>query len=181
MADRRGELRHPGDEAGGERGGVGVARPAPRLREGGLAVRVGEEAEDVVQEALFRLWQRWAELDQSNLKAWLVRVTRNLCMDILRRRKFIAPMKEGSTDSEFQIEHQSPDIRLHGEQIGNELIRAIDELTEPQRSLVILKDIEGYAYQEIALALELSLEQVKVYLHRARRELRNLLKEYTHE
>jgi RNA polymerase sigma-70 factor (ECF subfamily) len=101
-----------------------------------------------------------------------MRVTRNHCLDRLRRRR---------PEQEF-VDYQSADHRdpLHGVQqseLGTLLKRAIGGLKEPYRTLVVLRDIQQHSYLEVAGVMELSLSQVKVYLHRARKQLREQLAE----
>jgi RNA polymerase sigma-70 factor (ECF subfamily) len=62
-------------------------------------------------------------------------------------------------------------------QLGEWLKHSINGLTEPYRSLVVLRDVHQHSYEEVASVLELSLPQVKVYLHRARKQLREQLAE----
>ena len=66
---------------------------------------------------------------------------------------------------------------LEQEQLGSWLRGAIANLKEPYRSLVVLRDVQQNSYRDVAQALELSMDQVKVYLHRARRQLRDNLQE----
>ena len=72
---------------------------------------------------------------------------------------------------------QGPGEALAQAQIGQWLKQAIGDLKEPYRSLVVLRDIQQNSYRDVAQALELSLDQVKVYLYRARRQLRETLQE----
>ena len=76
-----------------------------------------------------------------------------------------------------QGESQGPMQGLQQHQTGQWLKRAIGGLKEPYRSLVVLRDIHQHSYEEVAVVLELSLSQVKVYLHRARKQLRKQLAE----
>ncbi|MDX1461247.1 MAG: RNA polymerase sigma factor [Xanthomonadales bacterium] len=130
------------------------------------------EAEDATQEAFVKLWHHKDSIDPNSIKPWLMRVTRNHCLDRLRRRK---------PETEFE-EYQAADD--HGPladfergELGSWLQRAIAGLKEPYRSLVVLRDVQHHSYDEVAGALELSLAQVKVYLHRARKQLREQLAE----
>jgi RNA polymerase sigma-70 factor (ECF subfamily) len=131
------------------------------------------EAEDAVQEAFVKLWNHQQRVDPERIRPWLMKVTRNLCLDRLRRRR---PTQEWQ---EWQKADESPGPMQGAEQreLGEWLKHSINGLTEPYRSLVVLRDVHQHSYEEVANVLELSLPQVKVYLHRARKQLREQLAE----
>jgi RNA polymerase sigma-70 factor (ECF subfamily) len=133
----------------------------------------GAEAEDACQEAFVKLWQHQDSIDPAKIKPWLMKVTRNGCLDRLRRRK---PNEEFSEQME-QDHALGPSQDTQQRELAQWLRRAIASLTEPYRSLVVLRDIQQHSYEEVAVVLELSLPQVKVYLHRARKQLREQLAE----
>lgn len=130
------------------------------------------EAEDVTQETFEKLWHRWDSLEHKHIGSWLLLVCRNACLDRIRRRKEYQDVSETE-----QADDRCPAKELEQLELKHWLKTAIAGLKEPYRSLVILHDIQQHSYQEIATILELSMEQVKVYLYRARRELRNRLQE----
>lgn len=131
------------------------------------------EAQDVTQETFLRYWQLSGEV--RGAKAWLVTVARNKCLDRLRSRKrFVDADPE---IFEQQTEDRGPQWHADREESLNRLQALINGLPEPQRSLVLLFDIEGLTGAECAEALDLNINQVKVYLHRARRQLRRALEE----
>ncbi|MEM9531289.1 MAG: sigma-70 family RNA polymerase sigma factor [Pseudomonadota bacterium] len=133
------------------------------------------EAEDVVQDVLVKLWQHLPELEAARVKPWLLRVTRNASLDLLRRRRYSQAYVTETVNAGPQVVSESPLERLSSSDLGQRLAEAIRQLDEPYRSLVLLRDVEEMNYREIAEALELSDSQVKVYLHRARRRLRERL------
>jgi RNA polymerase sigma-70 factor (ECF subfamily) len=130
------------------------------------------EAEDAVQEAFIKLWNHRDGIDPDRIKPWLMKVTRNTCLDRLRRRR---PVEEFE---EYQApDHQGPMFEAQQSELGQWLCKAIGGLKEPYRSLIVLRDIHQHSYEEVAGVTELSLAQVKVYLHRARKQLREQLAE----
>ncbi len=131
------------------------------------------EAEDVCQEAFIKLWHHQDAIDAQKIKPWLMKVTRNGCLDRIRRRR---PTEE-LTDLHEPGEIPGPLQGAHQHELGQWLSRCIAGLTEPYRSLVVLRDIQQHSYEEVAGVLELSLPQVKTYLHRARKQLREQLAE----
>jgi RNA polymerase sigma-70 factor (ECF subfamily) len=131
------------------------------------------EAEDVCQEAFVKLWNNQDSIDPDKVKAWLMKVTRNGCLDRIRRRKPSEELGEWHQDTTGT----GPQQGAEHEELGQWLQRSINRLGEPYRSLVVLRDVQQNSYEEVAEALELSLAQVKVYLHRARKQLREDLAE----
>lgn len=137
-----------------------------------------EEAEDVTQEVLIRLWRSGHEVVPEKFGPWLVRVTRNACIDVMRRSKGGSQV---AIDDEPGIElHEpapGPERLAHASQLGGTILQALDALAEPSRSVVILREIQGLSYREIGEALEMPMSSVRVTLHRGRRRLREVLKE----
>ena len=131
------------------------------------------EAEDAVQDAFVKLWNHQESIDKTKVKPWLMKVVRNGCLDRLRRRR---PTEE-LTEWRDTDDAPGPMQGAHGQEIGQWLKQSINSLGEPYRSLVVLRDIHQHSYDEVANTLELSLSQVKVYLHRARKQLREQLAE----
>ena len=120
-----------------------------------------------------KLWNNQDKIDPERIKPWLMKVTRNGCLDRLRRRRENVEFNEGHMAGEAS----GPMQDVAANELGGWLKRAIEGLKEPYRSLVVLRDVQQHSYEEVAGMLELSLSQVKVYLHRARKELREQLAE----
>ena len=130
-------------------------------------LRHEEDARDVVQTAFEKLWRNRDEVEAEKCKSFLFTVAYNCMIDHLRKVKRVH-LKE-----EFKDE-----ARITNRQINNTkeiLERALAKLSETQRSLVLLKDYEGYSYDENGQIMNLSESQVKVYLHRARLQLKDYL------
>jgi len=131
------------------------------------------EAEDACQEAFVKLWRNQDRIDPERIRPWLMKVTRNVCLDRLRRRR---PEQQWA-DWQAVDDGPGPMQSVQQSELGRWLERSINGLTEPYRSLVVLRDIHQHSYEEVASVLELTLPQVKVYLHRARKQLREQLAE----
>lgn len=147
----------------------------------GLAVHLtGDraEAEDVVQEAFIKYWRQGSRINSASALPWLLTVTRNASLDRLRRRRLV-PVDE-QTLAQTESPQPGPDASLMQDEFHRRLQRAIQALEEPYRSLVWLRDVQELDYATIAQTLALSLAQVKVYLHRARRQLRHTLSNDEH-
>jgi RNA polymerase sigma-70 factor (ECF subfamily) len=131
------------------------------------------EAEDATQEAFVKLWHNRDKIDPDRVRSWLMKVTRNGCLDRLRRRRDNVEFDE----SYMGEEDSGPMQGVATGQTREWLKRAIGSLKEPYRSLVVLRDVNQHSYEEVAAMLELNLAQVKTYLHRARKQLREQLAE----
>jgi RNA polymerase sigma factor (sigma-70 family) len=138
-----------------------------------------EEAEDVTQEVLVRLWRRGHEVLPEKIGPWLVRVTRNACIDAMRRRNSGSRVAIDDNGAGIELHEPAPgpERLAHASQLGGMILQALNTLSEPGRSVVILREIQGLSYQEIGEALEMPMSSVKVTLHRGRRRLREELKE----
>lgn len=133
-----------------------------------------EEAEDVVQEVFIKLWNNKDQLEQiNNLDAWCMTATRNLSIDKLRSKHQQTQQLHSGLDREDHA--PSPYHQAANNDLVEQVRRFMNELPEVQQQIMHLRDIEGFAYQEIAEALDISLEQVKVYLFRARKAVREQL------
>ncbi len=130
-------------------------------------LRHEEDAKDVVQTAFEKLWRNRAEVDAQKCKSYLFTVAYHQMIDHIRKVKRIQLRDEFSAET-----------RVENKPVNN-LKRILDEalarLSETQRSLVLLKDYEGYSYDEIGKIMGLNESQVKVYLHRARLQLKEYL------
>jgi RNA polymerase sigma-70 factor (ECF subfamily) len=139
-----------------------------------------EEAADATQEVLLRLWRNMDHLE-SNAGAWVTRVTRNYCFDLLRkrrsRRNALGDEQEPEVFDLTAGEDPSPERRAASSDLMRHLRQAIRELGEPYRSVVILREVQEMKYKEISEALDMPINTVKVNIHRGRKMLRDRLKE----
>ncbi len=142
------------------------------------------EAQDITQEVLLKFWHHLESLSSKSAKSWLIKVTRNLCIDHSRKRREIAMAQMNASENgkleRFELENvdDSPDPEVAMERIDlQERLRiAIGKLPEKIRETIILREIQGFTYEEIAEALDIPLNSVKVYLHRGRKSLIKYLK-----
>ncbi|MCO5286599.1 MAG: RNA polymerase sigma factor [Chitinophagaceae bacterium] len=130
-------------------------------------LRNEEDARDVVQSSFEKLWVNRSKVEIEKAKSFLFTVAYHQLIDLIRKNKRIT-LKEDFSQSNLQSRPSQPGVR----EILN---KAIYKLGDTQRSLVLLKDYEGYSYEEIAEITSLSISQVKVYLHRARIQLKHFL------
>ena len=141
-----------------------------------LALRITmnrAEAEDVVQDTLLKVWEHREEWEQiNNLEAFAIATCRNRALDIVKR----AGRNTDNLDEMAHFSSQTPHEQLEANEQISLVRRFMDDLPEVQRTIMLLRDIEGKTYQEIAKMLDISETQVKVYLHRARTKIKEKLK-----
>lgn len=130
-------------------------------------LRHEEDSKDVVQSAFEKLWINRETVENERSKSFLFTVAYHQMIDHIRKNKRVSLQEDFSKEMRVTREPQH-----NVKKILNE---ALYRLSETQRSLVLLKDYEGYSYDEIAQITSLSISQVKVYLHRARIQLKNYL------
>lgn len=130
-------------------------------------LRHEEDARDVVQTAFEKMWRNREEVDTAKCKSYLFTVAYHQMIDHIRKVKRIQLQEEFNEETRIQSRpaHNLKKI----------LEQALARLSETQRSLVLLKDYEGYSYEEIGQIMNLNESQVKVYLHRARLQLKSYL------
>ena len=126
-----------------------------------------EDAKDVVQGAFEKLWINRAKVEKDSSKSYLFTIAYNQMIDHLRKSKRIVLSEDFSENAKGSSTPKHDTKRILNE--------ALNKLSEQQRSLVLLKDYEGYSYEEIGQITGLNESQVKVYLHRARLQLREYI------
>lgn len=141
-------------------------------------VKQEELAEDVVQEVFIKVWDKREEMAAiENLDAYCIRMARNLSIDKTRLKHF----KNQDISSAYHL--SSPEISPHKQSELNDTIlkikKWIEDLPDSQKEVLLLRDFEGMSYQEISETLSIPLNQVKVYLFRARQYLRMKMNKLT--
>ena len=144
-------------------------------------------AEDLSQEAFVRAFNAIGTYKPSyKFSNWILKIANNHTIDHLRKRKLDTVSIHGSPHattpdevSQTQVvvasEDESPAAYVEHKELGGQIERAIGELRQEYRTVIVLRHIEGYAYDEIAEIMDVPLGTVKTYLHRARAELRKSL------
>lgn len=152
-------------------------------------VRDRMTAEDLAQEAFVRAFTAIDSYDPARrFSSWIFKIAHNHTIDHLRKRQVETVSLDGSPDATGADEQErtrirladtgeTPDQYVENRELGDQLETAIGALRPDYRTVVLMRHVEGYAYQEIADVMELPLGTVKTYLHRARAELRDALEE----
>lgn len=148
----------------------------------GVALRMlgsRAEAEEAAQEVFVRVHRGLPGFrGDAKMSTWLYAITSRVCLTRLGSRD--RRIEHDSEDVLARLPSAQPDpaARLERRELEAALHRAIDELSKDRRIVVVLRDIEGLSYEEIADALELELGTVRSRLHRARGELRDKLEKF---
>lgn len=126
-----------------------------------------ERANDIVQDAYEKLWLHVTELEYPVVKAWLFSTAYHTMIDVIRKEKRISSVEE-ITPEDLRYDAQYSDL--------NEILHeALSRISEQQRSVVLLRDYEGYSYKEIGEITGLSEAQVKINIYRGRLALRDFI------
>ena len=153
-----------------------------------------EDAADITQEVFLRAWRSMKDFrGDSGFATWLFRITMNQCVDYARHKQSqpptqppgnpwyrpSQPLVQGEDDEERELPlpdtAPSPEEHLENSELGRELAAALDEVSDEHRRIVLLRDVSGMSYTEIAEILEVSEGTVKSRLSRARIALRKIL------
>jgi RNA polymerase sigma factor (sigma-70 family) len=151
-----------------------------------LAYRLtgGREAEsqDLVQEAFFRLWRCWDSHRPESIKSWIYRVLQNLYVDTARGRKRHPTLSlEAAATDDFPLhetlsdQSAALDSNIDRQQLRSQVRRALTHMDPEFRTPVVLCDMEGLSYEEIARQLQCPVGTVRSRIHRGRHQLRRLL------
>lgn len=189
------EIMKPGGEASElaaliERARLGEVRPFEELarreeralyRHAARIVGPGPDAEDVVQDALFSAWRSIASFEGTSFRAWLFRIVTNRALDRIRarRRRPELPLEPADDDDVTWAEPSAPGPELTEIASSHEALAVVEEalqsVPEEQRAALLLRDVEGFAYDQIALITNVEVGTVKSRIHRARLAVRNEL------
>lgn len=132
-----------------------------------------EDARDIVQEIFLRLWTKRETLSEyRSIEAYAMTMTRNLCLDKL---KSAAARNEGLDESRDMPEHRTPYSMTELSDNINIVREAMSKLPEQQKTIIHMRDVEGCDFDEIADVTGLSLNNVRVCLSRARKQIRDTL------
>lgn len=127
-----------------------------------------DTAQDIVQESYVRLWERVKEISYDKARSYLFTTAYHTMIDHIRKNQRLSSMD----DSFSEVRDETPGTYNDLKEVINE---AVAKLPEIQRSAIMLRDYEGYSYEEIGEILQLNESQVKVYIFRARTYLKQYI------
>lgn len=133
-------------------------------------LRNSEDSHDIVQDVFEKLWKNRKKVEVEKAKAWMFRTGHNTLINFSKKKQ------RTTYHTEMIPERCKVDNSFENKEI---IDLALSLLPPMQKSIVLLRDLEGYAYDEIGEILEISDSQVKVYLYRARKKMKKQLKDLT--
>jgi RNA polymerase sigma-70 factor (ECF subfamily) len=142
-----------------------------------------DDAADATQKAFISAYRALPRFRGGSFKAWLLRIVTNACFDDIRRRKRRPASSlddmavEPDHSAALTDEHESPEERAMRQDLGRAIQAGLDELPDHQRVTLVLSDIQGLSYEEIAEVTGVSLGTVKSRLSRGRSRLRDYLQQ----
>lgn len=153
----------------------------------GTAIRLtrnDEEAKDLCQEAFLRAYQNFDKFDGRNFKAWILRILTNLYINKYRQHQREVPVTSLESNQYIEPvapEANMPDHEIFDQLVGAEVEEALKRVPPDFRLVVILSDVEGLSYEEIAKATNVPVGTVRSRLARGRAILRQELENYARE
>ena len=139
-------------------------------------MRSRPDAEDCLQEAMLKIYRSLSLFKQnSSFSTWAYRITVNVCLDELRRRKNAVQSLDDMTDAQMpQDDRDRPEDTAEKGELARNVRQAIGELPEDMRTVILLRDVEGYTYEEISQLTGAAEGTVKSRISRARERLRQV-------
>jgi len=130
-------------------------------------IRDEDKARDIVQDSYEKLWIKKDTVSREKVKSYLFSTAYHTMIDMVRKEKLHSEFEKISRPEYLHEEHYSD--------LNEILHKAINRLPESQRSVILLRDYEGYSYDEISEITGLNESQVKVYIYRGRMYLKNFI------
>jgi len=157
-----------------------------------LALRIlrnREDAEDILQETFLTVIEKLDQFDgRSSFFTWVYRIATNASLMRLRKKKVIFQQLADNPDFQESVESrvfvdwsQDPSLSIYDQEVKKKIDQAINSLSDIYRSVFILRDIENLSIKETSEILNITQENVKIRLRRARQFLRNYLSDYFEE
>jgi RNA polymerase sigma-70 factor (ECF subfamily) len=142
-----------------------------------------DEADDVAQDAFLRAFHKLDTYRGGSFRAWLLRITHNRALNVLARRtpEPVDPVAEQDRREDEAPPRQDPARALEDSERRARLAGKLEQLRPAHRSVLVLRDLEGFSYEEIAKITDSPLGSVKGRLHRAREELIDILRRNTYD
>jgi len=155
-------------------------------------VRNKEEAMDIAQESFAKVYKNLSYFKgESSFGTWLFRIARNLCIDVLRRRVAGGRTEQIEFDETAEVELEDaylgllstrlgtdPQKTALGKELAGKMEEALQQLAEKHREVLLLRELEGMAYEDISRVLKIPQGTVMSRLFHARANMRKILSEY---
>ena len=129
-----------------------------------------QNARDLVQDTFLKLWENREKVINEKVKSWLFTVAHNLTINFVKKHS-----RQDYVSEDYKLERGGNSNRRFEQQ--DAINKCLLQLTPQQKNIVLLRDLEGYNYKEIGEIMELNESQVKVYLFRARKKMKDIIKD----
>jgi RNA polymerase sigma-70 factor (ECF subfamily) len=145
------------------------------------------DAEEVTQTVFLRLWENWERIEKAQMKAWIMQVAQNGCIDILRKRKSGAARVVQLEPYELALlpgkngEAANPAVLQEQNEMKTVVLSALNALPERTKSMLLLYYFHGMSYESIGESLQATLSSVKVTIHRGKKKLKEIILEKSPE
>jgi len=145
-----------------------------------------EDAKDISQEAMIKIYKNFDKYKEINaIKGWISTITTNACIDFLRRRKRLNTLsleaeietEDGMMEQQLKSDDPTPEEQVIYRELRSDIAAALARQSDVNRILIVMRDIYGYSYNEIAASMSLQLGTVKSRLSRARSSLRTEIRQ----
>lgn len=143
-----------------------------------------EDVKDISQEVFIKVYKNLKNFDEkSAFSTWIYRIAVNTCIDEIRKRKGKQTIsieeelqqEDGAIKKQIPVQAETPEEDYIKKEQKEELLSAVEELSQTHKTVLTLRDLEGFSYAEIAEITETSVGTVKSRLSRAREQLKNIL------
>lgn len=143
-----------------------------------------EDVKDISQEVFIKVYKNLKNFDEkSAFSTWIYRIAVNTCIDEMRKRKGKQTIsieeevqqEDGAVKKQIPVQIETPEENYIKKERKEELLSAVEELSQTHKTVLTLRDLEGFSYAEIAEITETSVGTVKSRLSRAREQLKNIL------
>ena len=142
-----------------------------------------EDAEDVTQDVFIRLWHNRGKVNRRKRRAWIMKVTYNRCMDLIRQKKASISYDRIAVPLNIDLLNHddpsvNPEFQFFQQESRSHISSAINQLPVKMKSIMILHYFQGFKYKEISNILDISESSIKISMHRGRKVLKQILGEH---
>lgn len=149
-------------------------------------LRNTEDASDIAQEVFLKAYKSISKFKEtSSFSTWIYRIAVNTCIDEIRKRKKVVlysldstiQSEDGELPAQWEDEGPRPDTIVENREMKSAVKKAVESLSEDHKTIIVLRDMDGFSYEEISELLDCSLGTVKSRINRARKALKDILLE----
>lgn len=134
-----------------------------------------EDSRDATQDTFVKVYKNLSKFNEdSNLKAWIYTIAYNTCLDIIRKRKEVISLDDDEKFIEIK-DKANVEADVLNKEKRNVILKSLNKLSFEHKSLIVLRDIDGYSYEEISQIMKIPLGSVKSGISRGRKKLKEII------